>query len=127
MGQFVELRTFEHFEQLAQGSKRVPILLSVYRDGCPDCLSPEAEEAIESVYASKAKLVKISADNAPEIESMLNIDLVPTLWLRTAKGARKFISIPDVDGKNVLAWLAEQIPPLEQGVTRQVWASLERR
>lgn len=110
MEAFKELGTFGEFEQLLKLNKR-PILLSVYRDGCPICLGAATEKAIAARYSRKVALVKMSADDVPEIESKLNINLVPTLWLQVSKRQRTFSSVSKHD--DVLRWLAEQLdePP----------------
>lgn len=97
----------------------IPVLVDVWAPWCGPCrmVSPALEQ-LATELAGKLKLVKVNADEAPEVSRRFQVQAIPTLVLmRHGQVVDKQIGAAPAPA--LRSWLTEHLPEDEAGPTRE--------
>ncbi|GAA1148801.1 thioredoxin [Nocardioides aquiterrae] len=95
----------------------VPVLVDVWAPWCGPCrmVSPVLEQ-LATEFAGALKLVKVNADEAPEVSRRFEVQAIPTLVLLD-HGKVVDKQIGAAPAPSLRSWLTEHLPPAEAAPT----------
>ena len=96
----------------------VPVLVDVWAPWCGPCrmVSPALEQ-LATELAGRLKLVKVNADEAPEVSRRFGVQAIPTLILMH-HGRVIDKQIGAAPARALRSWLTEHLPKDDAGPTR---------
>jgi thioredoxin 2 len=105
------------FTAVADGSS-IPVLVDVWAPWCGPCrmVSPALEQLARDL-AGQLKLVKINADEAPEVSRRFEVQAIPTLVLMH-HGRVVDKQVGAAPERALRSWLTEHLPKEEARPTR---------
>jgi thioredoxin 2 len=97
----------------------IPVLVDVWAPWCGPCrmVSPALEQ-LATELAGKLKLVKVNADEAPEVSRRFGVQAIPTLVLMH-HGLVIDKQVGAVPALALRSWLTEHLPQDEEERTRE--------
>ena len=97
----------------------IPVLVDVWAPWCGPCrmVSPALEQ-LATELAGKLKLVKVNADEAPEVSRRFEVQAIPTLVLMH-HGEVVVKQVGAAPAAVLRSWLMEHLPTVEAQPTRE--------
>jgi thioredoxin 2 len=106
------------FTAVADGST-IPVLVDMWAPWCGPCrrVSPALEQ-LATELAGKLKLVKVNADEAPELSRRFEVQAIPTLVLMH-HGQVIVTQVGAAPVPALRSWLRDHLPPEAAGSVRE--------